>query len=79
MKINLRLSLATTLHADGAVSRVEIEHAAAQHGISRYDLREAATSLGVEATGSVWRLPECVIPFIPRGGRIFAMPKGEAA
>ena len=79
MKINLRLSLATTLHNDGPVPAAEIEHAAAQYGISRHELRKAATSLGVETSGSVWQLPDCVIPFAPRGGSVCPIPKGEAA
>lgn len=79
MKINLRLSLATTLHNDGPVPAAEIEQAAAEHGISRHELRKVATGLGVETSGSVWRLPDCVIPLTPRGGSVWAIPKGEAA
>ena len=79
MKINLRLSLAATLHNDGQVPAAEIEHAAAQHGISRHELRKVAASLGVETAADVWRLPEGVIPFAPRGGMVCKIPEGEAA
>jgi hypothetical protein len=80
MRINVRLSLATTLHADGPTSAAKLESAANQMGISRHDLRKAATSLGVETGSNVWRLPSGVIPFKPRGGELCPIPEeGEAA
>jgi len=78
-RINLRLSLATTLRRDGSVPAAEIEQAAAEHGISRQELRKVATSLGVETNRNVWRLPHVVVPFTPRGGLVWGITEGEAA
>jgi len=77
--INVRLSLAVTLHTDGPQPAAEIEQAAQQMGISRHALRKAATSLGVETSGQVWQLPDMVLPFTPRGGRLWRLPEGEVA
>jgi hypothetical protein len=78
-RINVRLSLALTLHTDGPQPAAEIEEKACQMGISRHALRKAATGLGVEPTDRVWRLPDMVLPFTPRGGRLRRIPAGEAA
>jgi hypothetical protein len=79
VKINVRLSLAGTLHTDGPSPAAEIEQAAEQLGISLHKLRKAATSLGVDTRDNIWRLPDVVIPFTPRGGVLWGIPEGEAA
>jgi hypothetical protein len=79
-RINVRLSLAATLHKDGPTPAAELEEAALLHGVSRHALRGAATSLGVETSGGVWKLPDVVIPFLLLGGTLHRkIPTGNAA
>jgi hypothetical protein len=70
----LRHLVGLTLFVEGPRSAAHMEDRARRHNYPRRTLFAAAQSLGVEVFEhdgeNYWRLPENIVPFIPRKSRV---------